>query len=438
MAEPIRGQQVWGVQALLLATADALAARFGAATVRGELASFTRAASGHCYFTLKDDEGGAATLRCVMFRRAAGMLPFTPKEGQQVQVRGAVGIYEARGELQFIVESMSLAGAGALYEQFLRLKAKLEADGLFATERKRSLPSHPERLGIVTSLGAAALHDVVTTLKRRSPHVSVVVYPSLVQGADAPPALVAALETAGQRREVDAIMLVRGGGSLEDLWAFNDERVVRAVVASPLPVVAGVGHESDVTLVDLAADVRAATPTAAAEIAAPSRDALLADLQASRTRAQRAMVRRLENHAVRLDRAAMAASAPSRGLQSHHRRLADLSGRLGPSFLAARRQMAVSLDALARETLQAVRSRLVLMDARLGRVESRLSGLDPRRVLTRGYAWVTDEQGRPLLSVASVRPGDRLRAVLNDGEVQAQATLVKPLNPAKTKLGSQD
>lgn len=426
MAEVFRGQTVWGVQALLLATADALAARFGAATVRGELASFTRAASGHCYFTLKDDEGGAASLRCVMFRRAAGMLPFTPKEGQQVQVRGSVGIYEARGELQFIVESMSLAGAGALYEQFLRLRAKLEAEGLFAAERKRSLPTHPERVGIVTSLGAAALHDVVTTLKRRAPQVSLVVYPSLVQGVEAPPALVAALETAAQRREVDAIMLVRGGGSLEDLWAFNDERVVRAVVASPLPVVAGVGHESDVTLVDLAADVRAATPTAAAEIVAPSRDGLLGDLQTVRTRAQRAMARRLENHAVRLDRAGMAASAPSRGLQRHHQRLADLAGRLGPSCLAARRQAAVSLDGMARRTMLSLRNRLMHTDARLGRLESRLGGLDPRRVLTRGYAWVANEHGQPLLSVSAVKPGDLLRAVLNDGEVQAHAIHVQP------------
>lgn len=216
--------------------------------MRGELSGFTRAASGHCYFTLKDAQGAAASLRCAMFRRAAGLLDFSPRDGQQVEMRGRVAVYEPRGELQFVVEAMRTLGAGSLYEQFLRLKAKLEAEGLFAAERKREMPGFAQRIGVVTSLGAAALHDVLSTLARRAPHVGVVIYPSLVQGADAPAALVTALTLAGRRREVDILILARGGGSLEDLWAFNDERVVRAVAASPIPLVCGVGHQTDVKI----------------------------------------------------------------------------------------------------------------------------------------------------------------------------------------------
>jgi exodeoxyribonuclease VII large subunit len=260
----VPARPAWGVAALLLATADALAARFGAVAVRGELSGFSRAASGHCYFALKDESGAPAMLRCAMFRRAASLLDFAPGDGQKVELRGRLGVYDARGELQLVVESMQRIGAGTLYEEFLRLRARLEAQGLFDPARKRQLPRHPGALGVVTSLGAAALHDVLTTLARRAPHLRVIVYPAPVQGVDAPPAIAAALALAGQRREVEALLLVRGGGSLEDLWAFNDERVVRAIVACALPVVCGVGHETDVTLADLAADLRAPTPTAAA------------------------------------------------------------------------------------------------------------------------------------------------------------------------------
>ena len=260
--------RVWSVGALVNAVAALVDQGFPACTVSGEIAGFSRAASGHCYFTLKD-ANGAASMRCAMFRRAATLLDFAPAEGQRVELRGRLGVYEPRGELQFIAEGMRAAGAGALYERFLRLRARLEAEGLFDPAAKRPLPRHPRAIGIVTSLAGAALHDVATTLARRSPHVGVVVYPSAVQGVDAPAALCAAIRLAGERREVDVLVLCRGGGSLEDLWAFNDERVVRAVRAAPMHVVSGVGHETDVTLADLAADLRAPTPTAAAELVAP-------------------------------------------------------------------------------------------------------------------------------------------------------------------------
>ncbi len=232
MNEPAQGVAArlpWSVAGLLVATADALAARFGAVSVRGELSGFSRAASGHCYFSLKDSDGAVAVLRCAMFRRSASLVDFGPADGHQVELRGRLGVYEARGELQMVVESMQRVGSGALYEEFLRRRAQLASEGLFDAGRKRPLPAHPRALGIVTSLAAAALHDVLSALQRRSPQVRVVIYPSLVQGADAPAALVQALQRAGQRAEVDVLLLVRGGGSLEDLWAFNDERVVRAV-----------------------------------------------------------------------------------------------------------------------------------------------------------------------------------------------------------------
>ncbi len=215
--------RVWSVAALVHAVASLLEQELAACTVSGEIANFSRAASGHCYFALKDPDGAAA-LRCAMFRRAASMLDFAPVEGQRVELRGRVALYEPRGELQFIAEAMRSAGAGALYERFVRLRARLEAEGLFDPARKRPLPPQPRAVGVVTSLAGAALHDVATTLARRSPHVQIVVYPSVVQGADAPAALCAAIGRAGERNEVDVLIVCRGGGSLEDLWAFNDER----------------------------------------------------------------------------------------------------------------------------------------------------------------------------------------------------------------------
>jgi exodeoxyribonuclease VII large subunit len=256
---PRLAPRTWSVGALLMAVGDALAARFSACVVQGELSGVTRAASGHCYFTLKDAEGAQASVRCAMFRRAASLLDFVPRDGQQVELRGRLAVYEPRGEMQLVVESMRPLGAGSLYEQFLRLKAKLEAEGLFGAGRKRELPALATSVGIVTSLAGAVLHDVVTTLARRAPQVRLIIYPSLVQGPEAPAALLAALAAATQRNEVDLLIVARGGGSIEDLWAFNDERVVRAVAALPMPVISGVGHETDVTLTDFAADVRAPT-----------------------------------------------------------------------------------------------------------------------------------------------------------------------------------
>ena len=419
------GRSIRSVAALVRDVADVLASRFGVCAVRGEISGLSRAASGHCYFTLKDADGEAALLRCAMFRRAAGLLDFAPADGQLVELRGRVAVYEARGELQFIVEAMQRAGAGALYEQFLRLRARLDALGLFDPSRKRRLPVFARSVGIVTSLGAAALRDVLATLARRSPHVHVVIYPSPVQGAEAPGALCAAIEQASRRAEVDVLILCRGGGSLEDLWAFNDERVVRAVAASSMPVVCGVGHETDVTLCDLAADLRAPTPTAAAELAAPQTQDCIDILAAQAHLLQRRVDDLLDAHAQRLDRAAQRLARPDTRLREHAQRLGLLAQRLAshlPHALALRRTRLMQLDAdFRRASARHLSARAEVHE----RLAARLRALDPSQVLARGYAWLIDAaSGRAVTSVRQLAPGLPLQAVLADGQAAATVTAV--------------
>jgi exodeoxyribonuclease VII large subunit len=421
----------WGVAALLLAVSDTLSARFGALSVRGELSGYTRAASGHAYFSLKDADGAPGLIRCAMFRRAASLLDFAPADGQRVEMRGRIALYEPRGELQFVVESLQRMGTGTLYEEFLRLRARLTAQGLFDEARRRPVPTHPRAIGVITSLGAAALRDVLTALARRAPHVRLVVYPTLVQGADAPAALVAALATAAARREVDTLLLVRGGGSLEDLWAFNDERVVRAVAASPIPVVCGVGHETDVTLCDLAADLRAATPTAAAELAAPPRQALADRLDTFERSLRRATRHALDRQAQRVDLLAQRAGRPAEALSGHGHRLSALEQRLANALGLRRRLAAQALPVLGRRLVRAGRETLARRAERLQTTQDRLEALHPQHVLQRGYSWVVDAQGRPVMQAARLQPGDAIEAVFADGHAAATVDRVR-LGPAQT------
>ena len=360
-----------------------------------------------------------------MFRRAAGLLPFAPADGQLVEVRGRLGVYEPRGELQLIVESMQAAGAGALYEQFLRIKARLEAQGLFDPARKRTLPAHPRAVGVVTSLGAAALRDVLTALARRVPHVRVVIYPSLVQGAAAPAALAEAIALASRRAEVEALIVCRGGGSLEDLWAFNDEQVVRAIVAAAMPVVSGVGHETDVTLADLAADLRAPTPTAAAELVATARSSALDLLDAITTLMQRRVHDRLDAQAQRLDRAAQRLARPGQAVRAQGQRLALLAHRLGGHLPRAAQAERARLLRFEGELRRAAALRLSTQSQRLDALDARLRSVDPRQVLARGYAWLSDGSGRPLTSIGQVGVGSDVRAVLEDGEAGMRVTSVQ-------------
>jgi exodeoxyribonuclease VII large subunit len=423
------GRSVWSVSALIAAVAGWVESGFPACTVRGEISGFSRAASGHCYFNLKDPQGGAA-LRCAMFRRAAQLSAFLPREGDAVEVRGRLAVYEPRGELQLVVEAMTKSGAGALYERFLQLKAKLEAEGLFEAGAKRALPPYPRAVGVVTSLAGAALHDVATTLARRSPHLRVVVYPSLVQGVDAPGALCQAIATAAARREVDVLIVCRGGGSLEDLWAFNEVSVVRAIRAAPMPVVSGVGHETDVTLADLAADLRAPTPTAAAELVAPATAAALDALLAAETALTRRMSAALDREAQRLDRAALRLARPSDGLARRGHGLDLLAQRLAT---ALRRDLALcraASDAVAARANTMLRRELARRAARVDAASIRLETIDPRRILARGYALLADAAGHPVSSVTQLRPGDSLVATLHDGLAGVDVTSITATPPS--------
>lgn len=409
--------RVWPVGSLLRAIADSLEARFNPVAVQGELTGFSRAASGHCYFSLKDEQG---QVRCAMFRRAAGLLDFSPHDGQLVELRGRLGVYEPRGELQLVVESMRQAGQGNLFEQFLQLKAKLEAEGLFETARKRPLPLLPRAIGVVTSLGAAALHDVVTALQRRAPHIPVVIYPASVQGGQAAGELREALLKAYQRRsedEVDVLLLVRGGGAMEDLWAFNDEQLARTIVASPVPVVCGVGHETDFTIADFCADVRAPTPTAAAELCAQPQSVWLGALGMAFTRLQNGVDRQMQSHSQRLDWAASRVSRPSHLVTRQHARLAGLAQSLGHAMRFTLRQEQLRMQSLGADFPKKIAGSLERTSQQLERAQLRLELLDPKLVLQRGYAWLEDMQGQPIIAAKDTHIGQPVRATLADGQV---------------------
>jgi exodeoxyribonuclease VII large subunit len=415
--------RLWQVGALCRAVADALDTRFNPVNVGGEITGYTRAASGHCYFSLKDDVG---QLRCAMFRRAATLLDFTPRDGDRVEVRGRLGVYEPRGELQLVVESMRPAGQGTLFEQFLRLKAKLEQEGLFENARKKPLPPLPRGIGIVTSLGAAALHDVVTALQRRVPHIPVVLAPASVQGDGAARELCQALSslyTLARAPDgpgavpLDVILLVRGGGSMEDLWAFNDEQLVRTVAGSPVPVISGVGHETDFTLTDFVADLRAPTPTAAAELVSRPTAALLGLIDGLDARLQDAMVRFLDRQSQRMDLTMSRLGRPSGLAQRQRLVLASVQQRLQHSVSMATHIRQSEVLRLSQDLLPVVVRAWQSSQDRTQRAALRLGLLDPSLVLKRGYAWLTLEDGHTLTRTTQTHPGQRVRASLTDGTV---------------------
>ena len=412
------GIQLWSVGALLRTIADSLDARFNPVAVTGEISGYSSASSGHCYFSLKDTQG---QLRCAMFRRVAGLLDFSPRDGQQVELRGRLGVYEPRGELQLIVESMRQAGQGNLFEQFLALKARLAAEGLFSQDQKRPLPLFPRAIGVVTSLGAAALHDVISALRRRVPHINTVIYPASVQGGQAASELQNALNSAAARREVDVLLLVRGGGAMEDLWAFNDAALARTIVESPIPVVTGIGHETDFTIADFCADVRAPTPTAAAELCAQPQLDWLKLQEAVQTRLEDGTRRQLEAAWLQLDRAAATVGRPSHVVVSNQTRLVDLAQRLRYGAQTEVRHRAQALDALA-DLTDRVGSVLDQHKRRAEQAALRLQLLDPHLVLQRGYAWLADVHGQPLTRALALHPGQAVRATLCDGEVDLTVT----------------
>jgi len=367
--------------------------------VEGELSNISRPASGHLYFTLKD---AGASLRSVMWRTEAARLKLSLQDGMAVAVHGRIGVYEVSGQYQFYADQIRPMGEGALYQEFLRLKALLEAEGLFDPARKRPIPDFPRRIGIVTSGTGAALRDMLTAIRRRLPLAEIIFAPAPVQGEEAPPKLVAALESLNRLKPApDVILLARGGGSIEDLWAFNDERVVRAVAGSGVPVVCGVGHETDFTLSDFAADLRAPTPTAAAEMATP---VTAQDLYET-----------LRSYAAQLSLSAGSSLADQRTA------LVELAS--GLRFFSPLRRIQIEkqrLDDLARRGSAAQAHRLELEGSRLAGLGKRLGSLSPLQVLKRGYAIVTRQSDGVLIhKTAQAKRGEAIRIRVSDGELEA-------------------
>lgn len=387
--------------------------------VAGEISNFTRAASGHWYFSIKDE---AAAVRAVMFRGRAQAVGFVPEAGGRYEFRVQVSLYEPRGDYQVQVESMRQAGRGDLHEAFLRLRDRLVAEGLIDPARRRPLLPLPRTVGVVTSLSAAALRDVLSVMARRAPHVRVVVYPAQVQGRDAAPQLCAALARAAERAEVDTLLLVRGGGSLEDLWCFNDETLARQIAASPVPVVSGVGHETDFTIADFVADLRAPTPTAAAELCCADRAQVLGRLQAARDLLARGQRRRLEHAAIRLDRVRAQLVSPVQRLQLRRQRLAFAARRLQAGLdrlLRERRpQPSVALERLS----AAMGGLLQRRHRRLDSVLAALGALDPHRVLGRGYALVRHADGAIVKNALDLKIHEPIEIEFGQGRAQAEVT----------------
>jgi len=410
-----------------------LEGEFSRIWVGGEISNFTRAASGHWYFTIKDDR---AAVRAVMFRGRAAGVGFVPKAGEQFEFRGNVTLYEPRGDYQLQVDMLRRAGQGDLHQAFLLLKAKLEQEGLFDAQRKRPIPAQPRAVGVVTSLAAAALRDVLSVMARRAAHVPVIVYPAPVQGADAPARLVQAVRAAVARGEVDVLLVVRGGGSLEDLWSFNDETLARVLADCPIPVISGVGHETDFTIADFVADLRAPTPTAAAELSCLSRQDCMARLRQAGAELALRQRRRIEMSALRLDRTVAMLVSPAQRVRRQQERLEATGQRLARAMAVLCRHQKARLDhagiRLARGAPDTLRSRQSLERciARLAGAAPRMLGerraalagsvqtlqaLDPGRVLARGYALVRDERGRLVKNALDLKAGERLGVEFGQG-----------------------
>ena len=408
--------------------------------VAGEVSNLTYAASGHVYFSLKD---AAAQVRCVMFRNRAQLLGWRLENGQHLEARVLVTLYEARGDFQLNVETARRAGLGNLYERFLELKNRLEREGLFAEQGKRPLPAFPRRVGIVTSVHAAALRDVLSTLRRRAPQLDIVLYPTPVQGEGAAREIANAIRCASERRDCELLIVCRGGGSLEDLWAFNDEGLARAIRACSLPVICGIGHETDFTIADFAADQRAPTPTAAAELAAPQRSALLAQLDDARRALQRQVWQGQNQRSMHLDALARRLQHPAQRLAQQRADLANLKRHLDHGLASASTRGRAQLAALTRRLLlarpdssryarplEALASHLGSLgektlrakSADLARIAAGLSQLNPDAVLARGYSIVSDHAGRIVRDSATLEPNENIAVCFHTG--RANATVV--------------
>ncbi|MDJ0035275.1 exodeoxyribonuclease VII large subunit [Pantoea allii] len=427
----------------------------GLVWLSAEISNFTQPASGHWYFTLKDD---GAQVRCAMFRNGNRRVTFRPQHGQQVLVRANITLYEPRGDYQLIIESMHPAGEGLLQQQFEQLKAKLAQEGLFEPGHKKPLPQPAKQVGVITSATGAALHDVLRVLHRRDPSLPVVIYPTAVQGVDAPAAIVRAIELANQRAECDVLIVGRGGGSLEDLWSFNDERVARAIFASRIPVVSAVGHETDVTIADFVADLRAPTPSAAAEIVSRNQLELLRQLQSQQQRLEMAMdyyLARQQRGFSRLDHR-LQQQHPQLRLARQQTALFRLQQRLSEAMEVRLRNASRQQDRLSQRLaqqqpqqrlylaqqnlqswhyrLQQSMEKLLNRDKnRFGQLAAQLEGVSPLATLARGFSVTTDNAGQVVKKTRQLSNGDLLRTRLDDGWVESQVTQLIPEKPKRKK-----
>lgn len=395
MADIPQPNQVLSVSELNRLARDILERSFPLFWVSGEISNMTRAASGHWYFSLKD---AGAQVRCVMFRGRNSYIDWVPKEGDKVEARATVTLYEARGDFQLTVEFLQRAGLGALFEAYERLKQKLVAEGLFDNDRKKPIPAFPRQIGIVTSADAAALHDVLTTLKRRMPGIPVIIYPTPVQGKGVANLIAGAIKKAGDRNECDVLIVCRGGGSIEDLWQFNEEIVARAIADCPIPVICGVGHETDFTIADFAADRRAPTPTAAAEMATPDREALLNTLLQRQQNLQRCMAHKLNRYAQQLDFISRRLLSPVQQVKHKANHLEQLGLRLNSSIKQAMNRQ----------------------QERLLRLSLNLQHLNPNAVLNRGYAIVQTKSGAVVRNGQQVQAGELVDIRLAEGSLEAE------------------
>lgn len=395
-------KQILNVSDLTRLTKELLETSFPLFWISGEISNFTRAASGHWYFSLKDDR---AQVRCVMFKGRNSLVGSIPREGDLIEARATVTLYEARGDFQLTIEFMQPAGLGRLYEAYEQLKQRLQAEGLFDVARKQAIPANPQRIGVVTSPDAAALRDVLTAIRRRYPGMAVIIYPTPVQGKGAAELIAQAIQLADQRQEVDTLLICRGGGSIEDLWSFNEEVVARAIAACRLPTISGVGHETDFTIADFVADMRAATPTAAAELACPDQSQLRQQIVQSQHRLMRAMQSVLRQHAQTLDYLSRRLISPAQQLQQQKQALQQWQHRL---MLAMQQQ------------LQTRRRKLEYY-------ATSLQQLNPHQVLARGYAIVQTEAGIAVTDSRRLSPHETLQLTLHQGQAQV---IVQQISPA--------
>jgi len=390
-----KSRPILSVGDLNRAIAESLTEQFESVMVSGEVSNFKAYDSGHWYFSLKDEEG---QIRCMMFRGKNLQVGFMPQSGDQVEVSASVSMYVPRGDVQLTIHGLRKAGLGGLYEAFLKLKDKLTKAGLFEEERKRAIPSHPKAIAIVTSAQAAALKDVLTTLARRAPHIPIYIYPTLVQGADAPVGIIKAIQRANDDGLAEVMLLVRGGGSIEDLWAFNDEQLAHTIASSDIPIISGVGHETDFTIADFVADLRAPTPTGAAELATPKREQLLQELKSYQDTITQRLEQRLEREAQTLDQISLRLKHALPNPERMREQIGQWQQRLSQG-------VRVYLESLKRNQAHWL---------------TQLETLNPQRTLERGYAVILDENQKVARHPSDIREGEDYILKLATGKVQTR------------------